>query len=261
MNDLYTNFNKYFEIVVADTTELLEHVFRIRYQVLCVEKRLPGFDPEQCPLQQEKDNYDHHSSHVLLRFRPTGEFIGTVRLILFNPQQPDKQFPVELNTQLDPELCNIKELPRQQMAEISRSVVTKQFDRRADDRRRDDRRRDDRRKQAIQVDGDKRAAVDRRVSDRRSTPHLSLLLMAGVFRMSAKYKIEHLLSVTDPALNRLLGYYGLSFDPIGPLVNYHGIRRPYYMNVKGILDKIYEEHRDAWEVVTDHGKYLPLHSN
>ena len=59
----------------------------------------------------------------------------------------------------------------------------------------------------------------------------------------------------DPALNRLLGYYGLNFYPVGPPVNYHGIRRPYYLKVEEVLNRMYEKHRDAWEVVTECGEY------
>ncbi|SEQ36001.1 N-acyl amino acid synthase, PEP-CTERM/exosortase system-associated [Nitrosomonas ureae] len=85
--------------------------------------------------------------------------------------------------------------------------------------------------------------------------------MAGVMRMSVKYNIRHWLSVADPALNKLMGFYGLNFNPIGPPVNYHGIRRPYYVKVEDALEKMYNEHRDAWEVVTDCGEYNLAHTN
>ena len=250
MTELYENFHKFFEIIVADTAELLENVYRIRYQVLCVEKRLPGFEPEHCPDQQEKDGYDSHSCHVLLRYRPTGDFIGTVRLILPDSSKPEKLLPVELYGQTDPMLCDINALPRLQTAEISRFLVVGQFD-----RRKDERRREGRRKQVAEIDSDNRGAQDRRSTDRRSALSIGLVLMSGVMRMSVKYNIRHWLSVADPALNKLMGFYGLNFNPIGPPVNYHGIRRPYYVKVEDALDKMYKERRDAWEVVTECGAY------
>ncbi len=249
MSDMYNNFQKYFEIVEANTNELLEIVYRIRYQVFCVEHDF--LDASLYPDKLEKDNYDNHSSHVLLRFRSSGDFIGAVRLILFDPLQPEKLFPVELYTQLDPTLCNIKALPRQHIAEISRSVVVKQFDRR----------RGERREPRAEITNESVAERDRRASDRRSTPHLSLLLMAAVMRMSVKHNIRYWISAKDPALNRLLGYNGLSFSPIGPPVNYHGMRRPYYANIDDVLTRMYKEHHDAWEVLTDCGKYSPTHIN
>lgn len=253
MTELYENFHKFFEIIVADTAELLENVYRIRYQVLCIEQRLPGFDPALCPDKLEKDSYDSHSSHVLLRYRPSGDFIGTVRLILPDSSRPEKLLPVELYGQTDPMLCDIKALPRQQTAEISRFLVISQFD-----RRKNDRRTDERRKQVTDIDSDKREKQDRRAGDRRSALNIALVLMSGVMRMSIKYNIKNWLSVMDPALNRLLGFYGLSFNPIGPPVNYHGIRRPYYVKVEEVIQRMYKEHRDAWEVVTECGEYSPI---
>lgn len=250
MNDLYQNFQKFFEILVVDTTELLEQVYRIRYQVLCVEQRLPGFDPAHCPDEKEKDSYDSHSCHVLLRYRPTGGFIGTARLILPALSESEKPLPIELYGQTDPALCNIKALPRKQTAEISRFLVTNQFD-----RRKEDRRKEDRRKQTTEIDNENRETRDRRSTDRRSGLSIGLMLMSGIMRMSVKYNIRHWFMVTDPALNKLMSFYGLNFNPIGPPVNYHGMRRSYYVKVEDVLDRMYKEHRDAWEVVTDCGTY------
>jgi len=262
MSDLYQNFQKFFELIVADTAELLEHVYRIRYQVLCVEQRLPGFDPVLCPDQMERDGYDSHSSHILLRYRPSGEFIGTVRLILHDSSRPEKPLPVELYGQLDPALCDVKALPRQQTAEISRFLVVSQFDRRKGDRRKQAGGAERREQTGAQQGREQRGTQqDRRSSDRRSALSIGLVLMAGVMRMSVKYDIRHWLSVADPALNKLMSFYGLNFNPIGPPVNYHGIRRPYYVKVEDALERMYNEHRDAWEVVTDCGEYNLAHTN
>lgn len=255
MNDLYLNFQKYFEVVVADTAELLENAYKLRYQVLCVEQRLPGFDASLYPNELEKDDYDNHSSHVLLRHLPSGNFIGTVRLIMTNPIQPEKLLPIELYGQLDPALCDIKALPRHQAGEISRFVITSQFQRRRGDRNIDE---SERRVEKIEnkegsTEARERRSAERR--DRRLAPPLALLLAAGIVRLSAEQKINNWLSVMDPALNRLLGYYGLELNPIGPLVEYHGQRRSYFAKIGDVLHRMYKEHHDAWEVVTECGKY------
>jgi N-acyl amino acid synthase of PEP-CTERM/exosortase system len=248
MSDMYDNFNKYFEIVIADTSELLENVYKIRYQVLCEEQRIPGFDPSLYPDKMEKDNYDSHSSHVLLRFRPSGDFIGTVRLVLFDFLQPEKLFPVESYAQFDPALCNIETLSRLQTAEISRFVVVSRFDRRKEDRR----------TSRTDNPAESPADIERRAKDRRSTPSIALILMAGVMRLSVKYNIKNWISGMEPALNRLLSYSGLTFNLAGPPVNYHGIRQAYYVKVEDALARIYKEHYDAWEVLTECGKYNPM---
>ena len=77
----------------------------------------------------EKDEYDPHSAHILLKHRSSGRFIGTVRLVLQDPFNPDKAFPVEKNLQFDPNLIDISRLPRQHLAEISRFAILRQFSR------------------------------------------------------------------------------------------------------------------------------------
>ncbi|MGH8567684.1 MAG: GNAT family N-acyltransferase, partial [Gammaproteobacteria bacterium] len=96
--DLLTHFRKYFEILRADTPDLLEEAFRLRYEVYCGEGCLPGFDPLDYPDGLERDIYDyeHRSVHCLLRHRSTGSNAGTVRLVLADPVQPDAPFPIEV---------------------------------------------------------------------------------------------------------------------------------------------------------------------
>lgn len=268
MTELYRGFLNFFEIVKADTPELLEKVYKIRYQVLCVEKRLPGFDAFNHPNQMEIDEYDRHSSHILLRYRLTGEYIGTVRLILSDFTNLNKLWPVQIYGNVDSEICDIKQLPSEQTAEISRFVVVSQFDRRKGDRRKPELVADkgellERRSTDSATAGERRAtdsatAGERRATDRRTAPNIALALMAGVVMMSVDCNIRYWLSVMDPALNRLLSYDGLEFNAIGPVIDYHGLRRPYYVRMQDVLCRMRLDHYDAWEVVTNCGEYDPF---
>lgn len=256
MNDSYKGFQNFFEIVIADTPELLEIVYGIRYQVLCVQNTFPDMNACDYPNQLEKDEYDKHACHALLRFKSTGQYVGAVRLVLIDPNNPEKLFPVEINTKLDLQLCHISKFNRLETAEISRAVILSQFDRRKGERRKSSE------VESNESSNEKnenivRSDRDRRATDRRATPHLSLLLMACVMRMSLKNNVKYWISAMEPALNRLLGYYGLNFYCVGPPVNYHGIRRPYCISVEEILSRMYLEHYDSWEVMTECGKYDP----
>ena len=240
MNDLYKAFHEYFEIVIADTPSLLEIVFRMRYQKLCIDMNVPGYEASLYPDGQEKDNYDDHSSHVLIRYRQTNEFIGTTRLIMFDKKNPKKLFPVEQFTQVDSELFNVSNYSRQHTGEISRFLIIKKFERRKAERR------NLKTREPV-------ANIAR--TDRRSIKNLTLVLAAGIVRLSAKYNIKNWLTIMDPALNRLLNYYSLDLNPIGPAIQHYGLRRPYYGELAKIFDKMKQDNRDAWEVVTEHGKY------
>jgi len=118
-------FNEYFDIVSANTPDLLAESYRLRYRVLCLEESVPGFEKQKYPDGMERDEYDASSVHSLLRYRTTGEFVGTVRLILSDPADVDRPFPIELHAagDFDPKRIDIRRLPRGQTAEISRLVV------------------------------------------------------------------------------------------------------------------------------------------
>lgn len=242
MNDIVAAFNEYFEVIDVNTPELLREAFRIRYQVLCIEQRAPGFEASSYPEEMESDGYDRHSSHILLRHCPSGVFVGTARLILPDPLDPKKLFPTERYMKLDSTLIDISKLPRQSIAETSRLHIIRGFRRRR---------------------GDNESAEKRMVGEengkkvRRRFPHPILALGVGLIRMSAVHHITHWLSIMDPALNRLLGPYGLQHDPAGPIAEYYGQRRPYYVNVINMLDRMYLSHNQIWELITDYGRVIP----
>jgi N-acyl amino acid synthase of PEP-CTERM/exosortase system len=242
MNDLHNAFHKYFEIVIADTPELLQEVFRIRFQVLCVEQRLPGFDISHYPDGLESDSYDHHSCHILLQHRATGNFMGTVRLIMFDPMDPEKPFPIELHTQFNHELLDMNKLSRRHTAEISRFVILEHYVRRKADRG-----------NPKPMEDSKKVVTERR--ERRSFPNLGLSFVVGIVRLSAQHDIRNWVSAMDPAMNRLLNYFGADLNPVGPLIDYHGLRRPYFKKITDVLDKMHSKSHDAWEVATNYGKY------
>ena len=241
MSDLYKAFHEYFEIVMADTPCLKEKVFRMRYQKLCVDMNVPGYEPSLYPDGQEKDNYDDHSSHILIRYRQSGEFIGTARLIMFDYKNPNKLFPIEQNTQIDSTLFNVNKFSRQHTGEISRFLIVNKFERRKAERRNYRTRETD--------------VGIAKPKDRRSFNNLTLVLMAGVVRMSAKNNINNWFTIMEPALNRLLNYYGLDLNPIGPVVQHYGLRQPYFGELPKIVKKMKQNYRGAWEIVTEHGKY------
>lgn len=238
-NDMLSAFDEYFEVVIADTPELLEQAFRLRYTVLCIEERLPGFEAARYPDGLETDDYDRHSHHILLKHRSSGDFIGGARLIFPDPSNPGKPLPVEQYTQIDPALIDISKLPRQHIAEISRFILVGKYSRRREERRRSE---------SSTVGG------KRDPGNRRRFPHPMLAITVGIIRMGARQGITHLFSVMEPALNRLLGLYGLNLDPVGPLIDYHGPRRPYYVDLTKVVERAYANNRPIWELVTDQGR-------
>ena len=244
MASLYDISHKYFEVITAENDELLENVHRLRYQVLCEEKRLPGFEAAPKSNRKETDHYDRDSVHVLLRHLPTQEFIGTARLILASRIDFNKKLPIELHTRFDPGMFSVDSLQRTRTAEISRFLVVKKFSQYTEGWR----------QSSLGTVNDE--VGERTKANRNSSLSIALILSEGIVRLSVKYNIINLLSIMDPSLNRLLGFYGLNFDPIGSYVEYHGLRRPYYLNLKNLLARIHRENFTFWEVLTNRGKWV-----
>lgn len=260
MSETYDTFKRAFNLIEADTPELRKTVYQLRYLVFCLQLKLPGFIAENYPDKLEKDKYDEHSCHTLIQFIPTGKFIGTVRLILPDPSNSDNLFPVEQYTQIDPSLFNLDGPSRKHTAEISRFLVAPDFDRRKKDRRKSE----EQNQSSSSIvtpqpaanchSGNDRRQGERRKSDRRCLS-IYMVLMAAVVRMSAANNIKYWLSAMDPALNRLVGFSGMRIDPIGPIVNYHGLRQPHFGEINDVLKRLYKRNHGAWEVITDRGKY------
>jgi N-acyl amino acid synthase of PEP-CTERM/exosortase system len=241
MCDLINAFEKYFEVVIANTPELRREAFKLRYDVVCYE--LPDCEPGDFPDGLETDEYDSRAIHSLLYHRPTGALAGTVRLILPDTTNIHKLFPLErcAREAIDPHLVDLSKLPRTTTAEISRMILARQFRSRGRER--------------FNVHGVDGNAVN--LDGRRQFPHPVLGLIVALMQMSAQHNITHWYAIMEPVLNRMLRQFSLELTPIGSLVNYHGLRQPHLDAAATVLTRVFQRHRCVWELVTSQGKFLP----
>jgi len=245
---LREQFYKYFEILPATTEDLLYEVYHLRYQVYCVET---GFErKEACQtvnkygkqIWLEMDKYDWRSRHYLVRHIRTGLFAATVRLVLPDHNDVEAPFPIEENCVLDYPVRDIN--IRRHLAEISRFAVSKEFKRRAGERG-----------TLAGVNEKAEVYLSMNPDERRILPHLTLGLLAGILRMTRANNISYWYAVMEPPLLRLLRLFGVRFETIGPDVNYHGLRRPCIAALDTVLPNIRRVNHEAWELITDCGKY------
>jgi N-acyl amino acid synthase of PEP-CTERM/exosortase system len=75
-------------------------------------------------------------------------------------------------------------------------------------------------------------------------------LMRAIVQMSLECGITHWFAVMEPSLLRLLSRFCIYFEPIGPLVEYHGLRQPCHANVDALLGRLRREYFDLWEFLT-----------
>ncbi len=206
LDDLSALYQQYFEVRAANTPALQEAAYALRYRVYCIEHAFE--DPRAQSGERETDPYDEHSVHAVLRYRPTDEVAGCVRLVL--PTAADGLRALPLRSLLAPdERARMDALPAATTAEISRYAVSKAFRRRAGEELYPD------------VDADLNPDHARRLA-----PHMTLGLFRGVATLASAHGITHLCAAMAPALLRLLERFGLAFERLGPPLDYHGVRQP-----------------------------------
>jgi N-acyl-L-homoserine lactone synthetase len=106
-----------FDVVIANTPELLAECFNLRHQVYCVEKSFF----EAGNNGKETDDLDDRARHILLRHRESGEATGTVRVIPSSSTGDLGGFP--MSRFCIPGL--LRKLPITTSCEISRFAVSK----------------------------------------------------------------------------------------------------------------------------------------
>ena len=240
-----TIFNSVFNVQLATAPETINEVFAVRYQVYCIDR--PFEDPNCFTDKREHDEYDARSAHALIRHRITRDSVATVRLVMAgdNPEQAD--FPMEgpcvhrMNQQARDAFAGAR---REQIAEISRMAVSREFRRRLNEDESD-------------------AGISDFVcysdseNGKRAMPYISLGLFAGILQMSVKHGITHWMAVMEPAQLRLLKRFGVEFDHVGPVMEYHGRRRPAFTEAASLIEGIRKRRPDVWSLITDAGRYLP----
>lgn len=231
-------FNDYFEMIPASSNELKQEVYKLRYQIYCLEKGFLSPSIEG----MEYDEYDAHSSHYLIRHRESGSYMATTRLILPDTKYPEKLLPLETYSQIDnTEL--LKTIPRSNLAELSRFCVSKQFRRRANEKN-------------LLVTND----VDESYLARRekgSSAHLTLALFACAIKMSSEHNIHYWCAIIEPALKRVFSTLGIYFVEVGPLMtstHYYGMRTPCIIKVDDLLRDVAEKNLDYWSMLNQHKK-------
>jgi N-acyl amino acid synthase of PEP-CTERM/exosortase system len=238
-NNIVDHFDRYFEMVSATSDELKYEVYKLRYQVYCIEHKF--LNSEQYPDHLECDDYEQQSVHYLIRHRKSGDYAGTTRLILPDAYNPEKLFPLELYCEID-NVAVMQPINRKHLGEVSRFCVSKTFKKR----------RNEANTLAAVANG---IGIDLQdhltLAERRTFPHISLALMACAIRASYENDIHFLYATTEPPWLRFLSALGINFIKIGPLVEYHGERWPTVIKITDLLDCVAEKNPAIWSLLTN----------
>ena len=224
-DSLLKRFNAHFRTFTATTPEQIREAQKVRYQVYCVENALEEPNAEGI----ESDCFDSHAMHSLLVQNVAGKALGTVRLILPLPDEAEHSFPMQ-RVLSGPTAREFRKLPLCSAAEVSRFSISRQF-RRAEDG----------------------SAEEEAGFVSLSGPLMRLGLIQSLVRMSFDYGVTHWCAMMEPTLLRMLAAMAIRFRPVGPLVEFHGLRQPCYCSLTDILESVRKERPAFWSVLTNGG--------
>jgi N-acyl amino acid synthase of PEP-CTERM/exosortase system len=215
--NLGKGFQRYFEVAPALTDELKNEVFQIRHRVYCEEL---GFEPVR-PDRREKDEYDSHSVHLLIRSVVEEGYIGCARLVLARPGDPYYPLPFEraCGSTLDRNLVDPTRVPRSAVAEVSRLAIVNKFRRRRDEAR----------------TADAVAQMSFGTEERPRFPYIQVGLYLGIVALARRFDIDTLFLLTEPRLATHFSKLGLKVRPVGAPIEHRGTRVPAMLNVKEIV--------------------------
>jgi N-acyl-L-homoserine lactone synthetase len=164
----------------------------------------------------EIDEFDCRARHIVLCQRRTGDIVGTARLVFPSGVAPQDGLPVQ-------RICDpavLPPIPLSAAAEISRFAICK----------------------------------DRRGLSPAAVSLMRLGLVQGLVRLSDAAGLEHWFAVMERTLLRLLRSSAIHFQPIGPVVEHHGLRQPAYTPIGVMLSRMRREQPKVWDFITEGGR-------
>lgn len=239
---LCTVYNALFDVIPANTTELKEKAYALRYMVYCLENE--GFeDPEKHSSGMETDMYDENACHTLCIYKPWNEVVGTARIILSNKDNWKKSFPMQ-------EVCNSPILEDEDhvknSCELSRLSLSKKIKREVYK---------DIPRVLKELDLEKYG-----YTDAQETELIGKIMSVAILGMCRslfdqcldKGILEINAVMTPKHINRLVGQ-GLVYDQIGDAIDFHGERIPFKFNLYDLFENLLAGHLERWHVASDSG--------
>ncbi|MBE0470270.1 MAG: PEP-CTERM/exosortase system-associated acyltransferase [Methyloprofundus sp.] len=234
-------FDKYFEVILANTQKSREIHYNIRYQVYCEE--LGYEDVTQFPNQQEFDKWDPQNDHdqgtllFLVRLKHTGQWIAAMRVV----HCQDNKLPLHEFSSLDHNINN-------SVVEFSRLCIVKEI-----------------RKPYVQNaygineanTSDYQIAKDTDENEHLkyfySNPKVKNTIIWGLINAAMKYSADNHIKewylLTNRALARVIRRQGFTVDQVGEACEHRGQRAPYRFDVKEVQgNPMWKDFRKGYRV-------------
>lgn len=216
-------FLEYFEVRFAGTREMIDEAGRVRYRVYCEEFHYEPID--SFPDGIERDNYDAHSLHALVIHKGSDRPAGCVRLVCPDSQTPGREkmpfehyFGPEI---FDTDVFRSFTLEHDKTCEVSRLAVDQFFRKRHGER-------------STRFGGIHDPDISRR--EERTFPLIAIACFFASVALADLSGKNSGFAMMEPFLPRLMAQSGIRFAQVGPDIDYHGTRAPYFITLAGALE-------------------------
>lgn len=233
--DIVHDFDSFFDIVPALSDALRDEVYRIRYRVYA--KELGWENEDQFPTHLEKDEYDNRSIHCLLKYRQSDEFIGCIRLVLKDEDDPNALLPTEqaYNRLFTLEGTQSSAAEHRSFGEISRIAVVSTFRHRPGEQN------------IPETNIEDAGRTDPR--GRRRFPHIALGLYLAAAAIGVSRGLSVVLAMMEPKLARRLRIFGICFEQMADPIEHHGRRAAYRLTHESFQDGLSPSLRALFELI------------
>jgi N-acyl amino acid synthase of PEP-CTERM/exosortase system len=209
------HFSQYLKPQVALSRELQHEVYKLRHKVYCEELH---FEDEK-PQQIEQDEFDQRSVHCAIRHIKSDQLAGTVRVI--TTKNTDELLPLQQYCAhaITHESLAPDNFPPYQICELSRLAVPALF----------------RKRQSDQQEGAAIGVINEETfsaHEMRAFPYIAVSLYLSAMALCHKTRRVHIYLMMEPRLARSLKFVGIHCTQLGPVIEYHGQRAAYYVDVR-----------------------------
>lgn len=197
-----------YQVMPAVTPDLKAEAFRVRHKVYCAEL---NYEAENTS-GMEEDEFDHHSTQMVLYSRAHKSYIGCVRLVHGRHEGGHHELPFEHHCRgrVNNKIFAMVKESGHHYAEVSRLAIEKNF---------------------RHVGRDK---TNQALGGQTKSSFALLSLYLGLHAMARQQGVRYLFAIVEPRLLRNLHRHNVPAIQIGQGVDHRGLRVPVLIDVEDI---------------------------
>ncbi len=234
--DVVNCYKQYFYTKAANTDELKEEAYRLRYKVYLEELSYYGLNTID---HQEKDEFDKFSLHSLLFHKESNQLIGCTRLVPFiNDGVNHLPFEKYCKNSIELQEALIARSGSNKVGELSRLIIAPEF-----------------RCRQPEWDSNKKIFVQRTIERRRVDRNfLPVCITIASINLLLHENINYAFALMEPRLVLLLKRFGLVMEEIGSAVNVYGERLPYLIDAKASFENFVPNYKVLFSIISEEYK-------